>query len=139
MTRQLSSAQLRVFVSSIEKPAGDDGCWFWLGATNCDGYGVVGPGVMTHRLAYELMVGDIPEGLELDHLCRNRACANPHHLEPVCHAENLRRSRDNQQRPYQRYCRNGHALTTDNVRMWSNGTHRREHCYACHRQRVARR
>lgn len=46
---------------------------------------------MAHRVAYELWVGPIPEGMELDHRCKVRACINPAHLEPVTHAENMRR------------------------------------------------
>ena len=75
-------------------------CWVWTGRLNDDGYGVLdmswrggGPKLRSaHRLAYELLVGPIPDGLELDHLCFVRSCVNPAHLEPVTHAENLRRA-----------------------------------------------
>lgn len=70
-------------------------CWVWTGATR-GGYGRVklstlGQTVSTHRLSYEHHVGPIPDGKVLDHLCRNRACMNPAHLEPVTHQENIRR------------------------------------------------
>jgi hypothetical protein len=72
-----------------------DGCWNWTGALSRNGYGRFGPQagltVGAHRFAYELLVGPIPEGLDLDHLCRNRRCVNPAHLEPVGRSENLAR------------------------------------------------
>jgi hypothetical protein len=70
------------------------GCWEWTGRTNKDGYGkfyLGGVHVAAHRAAYELLVGPIPEGLVLDHLCCNPRCVNPEHLEPVTGAENLLR------------------------------------------------
>jgi hypothetical protein len=72
------------------------GCWEWGGATTKGGYGHMRVGdkhPRTHRLAYELLVGPIPDGLEVDHLCGNRLCANPAHLEPVTRTENLRRTK----------------------------------------------
>ncbi len=76
------------------------GCWVWNGRLNDDGYGVLdlswrrgGPKSRSaHRLAYELFVGPIPDGLEIDHLCAVRRCVNPAHLEAVTHAENVRRA-----------------------------------------------
>lgn len=72
------------------------GCWEWRGQKTLTGYGSFplerGRGIMAHRFAYQQLVGEIPEGLELDHLCRNRGCVNPDHLEPVTHLENMRRS-----------------------------------------------
>src|SRR4051812_43428872 len=71
-----------------------DGCWLWAGAKNDRGYpqvGHEGRTVYAHRLYYTLLVGAIPPGLDLDHLCRKRSCVNPQHLEPVTHAENVRR------------------------------------------------
>lgn len=72
----------------------DTGCWIWTGATSV-GYGrirVDGRLDMAHRVSYQLFVGQIPEGLDLDHLCMNRRCCNPSHLEPVTRAENMRRA-----------------------------------------------
>jgi len=69
-------------------------CWIWTGATR-HGYAAIWGGdrvVIGHRLTYEMLVGPIPEGLTLDHLCRATACINPGHTEPVSRAENLRRS-----------------------------------------------
>ena len=85
-------------------------CIEWAGSRNRDGYGVVG-GEMAHRRVYELEVGPIPPGLELDHLCRNRACVNPEHLEPVTHAENVARSFP----ATKPACKNGHEFTPENT------------------------
>lgn len=70
----------------------ESGCWEWTGPTNNHGYGRTGNAEYVHRVVWRETVGPIPEGLELDHLCRNPACCNPDHLEPVTHAENMRRS-----------------------------------------------
>jgi hypothetical protein len=75
----------------------DSGCWIFTGALR-NGYGALGAGprgsglVYAHRVAYEHFVGDIPEGLHLDHLCMTRSCVNPAHLEPVTQGENNRRA-----------------------------------------------
>lgn len=68
----------------------DDECWPWLASTNNRGYGAF-RGNGAHRIAYIFKYGPISSGLELDHLCQNRWCQNPEHLEEVTHAENMRR------------------------------------------------
>ena len=68
-----------------------NGCWEWTGTVN-NQYGMFSVGSkfkLTHRLAYEMLNGPIPDGLEIDHLCRNKLCANPDHLEAVTHTENM--------------------------------------------------
>lgn len=75
---------------------GPGGCWLWLGVVNPDGYGVFkrkGFGTSAHRVFYQVLVGKIPRGLELDHLCGVRNCVNPEHLEPVKHRVNVQRGR----------------------------------------------
>jgi hypothetical protein len=67
-------------------------CWEWTGRLDRDGYGHFGKhGRLVHRMLWELLVGPIPDGLQIDHLCRNRKCVNPDHLEPVSSLENTRR------------------------------------------------
>lgn len=71
-------------------------CWEWTAKRSPTGYGYIGRGGragmrLVHRLSYELAYGEIPEGLEIDHRCRNRCCVRPEHLEPVTHLENIRR------------------------------------------------
>ncbi len=74
----------------------ESGCWIWVGSLLHDGYARVRIGakkVLVHRFTYESFCGPIPQGLEIDHLCRVRCCVNPHHLEPVTHLENVLRGR----------------------------------------------
>lgn len=74
----------------------EEGCWEWQGTSQPNGYGVFSINnhlQRTHRVSYEAFVAPIPDGLQIDHLCRNRICCNPEHLEPVTPAENTRRAR----------------------------------------------
>lgn len=120
------------------------GCWEWTGARIRGGYGkfflrkeprpdggrktILTP---AHRWAYEHLVGAIPDGLEIDHLCRNRGCVNPWHLEPVTHAENGWR------KPRGGVCGNGHPFTPDNTGWRIRNKHgiprRQRWCRTCAR------
>lgn len=104
------------FWSKVEKT--ESGCWLWVGKVDKDGYGTIHYGKYrrAHRLSYELLKGNIPEGLVIDHLCRNRACVNPTHLEPVTNHENLMRGSTIAANNLQKtHCRNGHLLAGDNL------------------------
>lgn len=96
--------------------ADSNGCHIWTAGKNDRGYGYVvinGSKIYTHRLSYELFVGPIPDGLVIDHLCRNPPCCNPTHLEPVTPAENTRRGE-----PAQRtHCPKGHLYDEANTRI----------------------
>src|SRR6266496_2265386 len=86
------------FWAKVDRSGGSRACWLWTGKTGRDGYGRIGLGgrgalvrVRAHRFAYELLIGPIPDGLQIDHLCRVRHCVNPAHLEPVTQRENILR------------------------------------------------
>jgi len=114
----------------------DDGCWIWMGATNPRGYGNIGyqgKSYKAHRFIYERLVGQIPDGLTLDHLCRVPLCVNPEHLEPCTMRENIRRG----SKANLTHCQNGHEFTDENTVIKSNGTRRCRIC-ANERQKVLR-
>jgi hypothetical protein len=103
--------------------ADENQCWVWQGARQSNGYGVVGRNQtgtrMIHRVMYILTFGMISHEVEIDHLCRNRACANPEHMELVTHAENCRRGIAYHERPT--HCKHGHAYTPENTYITPTG------------------
>lgn len=133
---RLTPARLRTFLRDIEKPAGEFGCWLWRGATRPNGYGAVLTGAPVHRVAYEWMVGPVPPGMDVDHLCRTRACVNPHHLEPVTRVENHRRVAEHGPFALRRYCRRGHPLTL--ATTWQRPSDGQLVCRACNKRPVAK-
>lgn len=109
-----------------------DYCWLWTGTAN-PRYGTIRVNKITHychRWIYEQVVGPIPTGYDIDHLCRYTLCVNPDHLEAVTHGENIRRGAN-----VRAFCPKGHPYAGDNV-----GYHKRggRWCRACDRARQLR-
>ena len=112
------------------------GCWNWNGSIGSNGYGVARverTSKTAHRFIYEQEVGPIPDGLELDHTCRNRQCVNPKHLEPVTHSENMVRSMPFTPRVFTGLCKEGHEL--DGVRSRPEGGRYCKTCVCISKQR----
>lgn len=120
-------------------------CWEWTGYIRPDGYPhttMMVNGVqkqkLAHRVVYEMLVGDIPDGLDIDHLCRVRHCVKPDHLEPVTRSENMKRSgaiaqglhRIHEEKRARTHCSNGHEFTEENTKWRTDNNGRR--CRTCH-------
>ena len=125
----------------IVMPASEGGCCWWIASTS-QGYGAFGIGKKVrraHRVAYEALVGPVPTGLDLDHLCRVRECCNPVHLEPVTRRENLLRGDTvTAKSAAATHCPKGHeysALNTNYFRVRGRTTGRQ--CRECNRIRSA--
>lgn len=123
----------------IDGPMWEDGTRCWNSKTvSANGYGTVfwlnGGHMLPHRAAYILAVGEIPAGHEIDHLCRNRRCCNPLHLEAVTRGENLRRGDTFAARKSrQTHCKRGHRFTPENTYVSSRGERGERICRKCKR------
>lgn len=122
------------------------GCWEWDRISpGSKGYGVVryeGRQQQAHRAVYQILVGPIPEGLTLDHLCRNRACVRPDHLEPVTMGTNILRGETLAARNAAKtHCPHGHEYTPGNtcIGKLQGGRFTCRKCRACQRERNAAR
>lgn len=108
-------------------------CWLWTSLTCAKGYGrfkVSDRHRQAHRLAYEWLAGPIPEGRELDHLCRVRNCVNPGHLEPIAHSENVARGASGAHWAAKTHCPSGHPYDGENVRVYGG----KRNCLICRRK-----
>lgn len=125
---ELTEAQIRRLWTNVA--VANDACWEWRGRQDRYGYAAFSASGRTfggHRVLYELLIGPIPPGLTLDHLCRNTSCVNPAHLEPVTLQENIARCRTT-------HCKAGHEFTDENTYLYR----RRRHCRTCRRETMRR-
>lgn len=115
------------FWKKVEKTGS---CWIWRGTRDLEGYGkfYLGWQQMAHRVSYEAANGPIPDGLTVDHLCRNTWCVNPEHLEAVTQRENIARG----DAPKKRACRHGHPMTPENTYTDPQGRHKCRRCNVQH-------
>lgn len=133
------------------EPEPNSGCWLWTGAISDTGYGSIGflidgkPKCFNaHRYIYEQYKGKIPNGLQLDHLCRVRCCVNPNHLEPVTNRENTIRGLApivlGARNRAKTHCPQGHEYTSENT-IIKNRTNKKKigrQCRECNRQYMKR-
>lgn len=113
-----------------------DTCWDWQAYLDDEGYGHFWfdhTMKLAHVFLYELLEGPIPEGMELDHLCRNRACVNPSHVQPVIHLENIRRGDSGKPQSSRTHCPAGHPY--DEVNTYISPTGHRN-CRICRSRRA---
>lgn len=133
------------WITSDRYAVDEHGCWIWLGGVCEDGYGKCGARAgqsLAHRAFYAIIKGPIPAGMEIDHLCKNRLCVNPTHLEAVTHRENIRRGdyRSNHRNGRKTHCLRGHEFTPENIYTYTpRGMKTRRKCRACNRANAAKR
>lgn len=135
----MHTKELRDRIAKYTHVNPDTGCHEWTAGTDQDGYSqtsIGGRTVRAHRVAYEMAKGPIPEGLQIDHLCRVRHCVNPGHLEAVTQQENIRRGEAGQHmRREGNECPSGHPMEGSNLYVEPTG---RRRCRECGREKVRR-
>jgi hypothetical protein len=119
----------------------DTDCWIWTAYCNKDGYGNFWYNkkyLRAHRFSYEYFREPIPNGLQIDHLCRVRNCVNPYHLEPVTTQENTKRGESGKWQREKTHCKQGHEYNEENI-IWlndKNGEKRYRGCRLCRQKSV---
>ena len=133
---ELSDADLRRFWAKVQLPDPDTGCMLWTAAKTSAGYGAFRLGGVlyrAHRISFTLAYGEIPQGMVLDHICRNRACVAPEHLEVVSQRENVLRGEGlAAQNSARTHCPRGHAYAGANLYVAPDG---RRYCRTCRREK----
>jgi hypothetical protein len=123
---------LERLMAKVEKA--ESGCWEWTAKKDARGYGqfkIDGKVRRAHQVSYELTIGPVPTGMEIDHLCRDRGCCNPEHLEAVPHEENMRRAAPFHPQRLKTHCPKGHPYDEENTYVKPSGSRA---CRACRRK-----
>lgn len=141
MSRPKTPYIIRLF----EKFSRGNGCWEWKGPITWNGYGIfvygqdhVPKGTTAHRAVYQELVGKIPESMQLDHLCKNKLCVNPSHMEVVTARENLMRGETKAAENVSKtHCPKGHEYRLNQSPHYLRVNERR--CHVCHAEQEAMR
>jgi len=125
-------ASMKLFWNKVDIT---ENCWLWTGALIGNGYaqhGTYPNAQLVHRISYRYHIGEIKDGMQIDHLCKVRNCVNPDHLEQVTQQENMKRSSVLEHSLGLTHCKHGHEFTKENT-IWRNERHRS--CRTCTRRR----